>query len=312
MVQVDVFWSYGLGASMALAAGRQLVARREIARRDTSGAAERLPGDPEDRASLWRNPFFLKTILYAALLFAPSGAYLLWSFPDWETMHAGDRGLAAWLVAAFAVTNVTQAMLGFWVVERLLRGGRRYAATLQVVAAYLAMLFILVHGWDGEGWQRFFSPDAADYRSWDGDWAAWLTSDVALTLAGMGAILFPVLFAMLVRWQTAGYALAAPGEARPGPTGIVIGHLALVFGVALGAAVGAHLLLAGLGTVAGSIATALLWACALAPRGPAHRLARALGWAAPRPRLKVRGGLPMTRGWTNVSIQRSATSSRRR
>lgn len=280
MVQVDVFWSYGLGASMALAAGRQLVARREIAGRDSSGAARQLPGDPEDRASLWRNPFFLKTLLFAALLFGPSGAYLLWSFPDWETMHAGDRSLAAWLVVAFAVTNVTQAMLGFWVVERLLVRGWRYPAMLQMVAAYLGMFFILVHGWDGEGWQRFFSPDVADYRSWDGDWAAWFTSDVALTLAVMGAILLPVLFSMLVRWQVAGYELAGPGEERPGPAGIVIGHLALVFGVALGTAAVGHLLLVGLGTVAGILATAVLWTCALAPGGPAYRLARALGWTA--------------------------------
>src|SRR3954464_173517 len=70
MVQVDVFWSYGLGASMGLAAGRQLV----------SG--------PRD---LMSNPFFLKTVLFAALVFAPSGAYLLWAFPDWETMQAGSR-----------------------------------------------------------------------------------------------------------------------------------------------------------------------------------------------------------------------------
>ena len=63
MVQVDVFWSYGIGASMALAAGRQLVARRAIAGAGDGGAApERLPGDPQDRASLWRNPFFLATV----------------------------------------------------------------------------------------------------------------------------------------------------------------------------------------------------------------------------------------------------------
>ena len=277
MVQVDVFWSYGIGASMALAAGRQLVARREIAA--AGPERERLPGDPPDRASLLRNPYFLKTVLYAALLFAPSGAYLLWNFPSWETMHAGDRDLPAWLVVCFAVTNVTQAMLAFWVVERLLLAGRRYAALLQTVAAYLGMFFILVHGWDGEGWRRFLSADAARFRAWDGDWAAWLTSDVALTLAAMGVVLIPVLFAAIVRWQRDGYALAERGEARPGPAAIVALNLALVFGGAFGLAVAAHVLLAALGTPAGAVATAALWAAALAPGGPVHRVAAALGWA---------------------------------
>ena len=269
MVQVDVFWSYGIGASMALAAGRQLKARREQAA--AAPPADRLPGDPEDPGSLWRNPFFLKTILYAALLFGPSGAYLLWSFPDWETMQAGTRDLPAWLVVCFAVTNVTQAMVA----------GRRYAAVLQVPLAYLGMFFILVHGWDGEGWRRFFSPDAAHFRAWDGDWARWLTSDVALTLAAMGVVLLPVLFAALVRWQRQGYALAAAGEPRPGAAAIVTLHLGLVFGAALSLAVAAHALIANLGAVPGAAAAVVLVAAALAPGGPVHRIARSLGWAHP-------------------------------
>ena len=279
MVQVDVFWSYGLGASMALAAGRQLKARREQAA--ATPPADRLPGDPADPGSLWRNPFFLKTILYAALLFAPSGAYLLWNFPDWETMQAGTRDLPAWLVVCFAITNVTQAMLGFWVVERLMVAGGRYAALLQVPLAYLGMFFILVHGWDGTGWRRFFSPDAAHYRAWDGDWARWLTSDVALTLAAMGAVLLPVLFTALVRWQRQGYALAADGEPRPGAAAIVALHLALVFGAALSLAVAAHGLIATLGTIPGAAAGIALAAAAFAPGGPVHRIARSLGWAHP-------------------------------
>jgi len=230
MVQVDVFWSYGLGASMGLAAGRQLVAQRK---------------------PLAENPYFVKTVLFAALLFAPSGMYLLWNFPDWETMQLGDRGLPAWLVVLFAITNVTQAMLGFWVVERLLRAGRRYLAVLQVVGAYLGMFFILVHGWDGLGWRRFLSPDASSFAAWDGDWTAWLTSDVALTLLGMGAILLPVLFTALVRWD------------RSAPPAVVVGrHLALVFGVALGLALAAHVLLTWLGTGPGIVATVILWTAA--------------------------------------------------
>ena len=50
-----------------------------------------------------------------AALFVPSGVWLLWRFPSWETMHAGDRSLPAWLVAAFVATNATQGVLGFLV-----------------------------------------------------------------------------------------------------------------------------------------------------------------------------------------------------
>jgi hypothetical protein len=278
MVQVDVFWSYGIGASMALAAGRQLRARRELARaeRGEAAAADRLPGDPEDRASLRRNPFFLATVLFAALLFAPSGAYLLWEFPDWETMHAADRDIASWLVVLFAVTNVTQAMLGFWVVERLLERGRAYAAYLQVVAAYLGMFFILVHGWDGEGYRRFFSPDRADYLAWDGDWSAWLTSDVALTLLAMGAILLPVLLGTVARWTLAGYPLAAEGSPRPGAAAVVAIHLATVFGAALGLAVAASLLIHALGAL-GIVAAVIVAGLALVPGAPVQRLFALLG-----------------------------------
>ena len=77
MVQVDVFWSYAIGSGLAVAASRQLRARRTIP------AAERAP--------LTETPWFNHTLLFLALLFAPSGLYLLWEFPSWETMHAGDR-----------------------------------------------------------------------------------------------------------------------------------------------------------------------------------------------------------------------------
>jgi hypothetical protein len=276
MVQVDVFWSYGIGASMALAAGRQLRARRELARAEPHGTADRLSGDPADRASPWRNPFFLGAVLFAALLFAPSGAYLLWEFPDWETMHAADRDVASWLVALFAVTNVTQAMLGFWVVERLIARGRAYAAYLQVVAAYLAMFFVLVHGWDGEGYRRFFSPDRADYLAWSGDWTRWLTSDVALTLLAMGAVLIPVLLGTIARWTVAGYPLAPPEAVRPGAVAVIAIHLTTVFGAALGIAVAVSLLVHALGVTGAAAATALA-ALALVPGGPVHRLFGLLG-----------------------------------
>ena len=199
MVEVDVFWAYGIGAGFALAAAGQ-VRSRELAH-DTQ---------------------LFPATLYCAALFAPSGAWLLWGFPSWETMHVGSAGtIPAWLVALFAVTNTTQGVLGYLLTRRLLRAGRLRTAAAQLLAAYFAMFFILVHGWDGTGYQRFFSETRADFRDWEsrppltrvGEWAG---SEVALTLYGMGLVLLPVMFWLWIAWHRAGRrALGLPSG--PGP-----------------------------------------------------------------------------------------------
>src|SRR5215212_10227092 len=101
MVQVDVFWSYAIGAGFAVAATRQ-IARSAATSRSTPDRWQRL-----------NSPYWVATVLYCALLFAPSGVYLLWAFPDWETMQVAHNhtSLPAWLVTIFAITNVTQGML---------------------------------------------------------------------------------------------------------------------------------------------------------------------------------------------------------
>jgi hypothetical protein len=244
MVQVDVFWSYGLGSTLAVSASRRLLQQRRA------------------RLSRFADPQLMKTLLFLALIFAPSGLYLVWNFPSWETMHAGDRDMPAWLVTAFAVTNVTQGLLGWFVVGRLIERGRSYLAYLQIVAAYFGMFFILVHGWDGTGYQRFFSPTRSDFLNWHGDWSSWLTSDVALTLYVMGIVLIPTLLLLVARWHS------------PAAAGLM---LVTVFGAGLGLAIAAHVALAWLGTAAGIPVTIVLVTLALVPGGPVHRLYRQLG-----------------------------------
>ena len=107
MVQVDVFWSYGLGATFAAASSRQLLARRRAATAaEAAPVAEPQVGPPAH--SRWRDPYLLRTLLFLALIFGPSGVYLVWAFPSWETMHVGTKDMPAWLVTLFAVTNITQ------------------------------------------------------------------------------------------------------------------------------------------------------------------------------------------------------------
>ena len=203
MVQVDVFWSYGLGATFAVASSRQLLARRRAIRelREDPQAAAALPAVGTSVLSRWSDPYLLRTLLFLALIFVPSGLWLVWGFPSWETMHAGDKDMPVWLVTLFTLTNVTQGLLGYLVTEWLIARGRTYLAYLQVVGAYLGMFFILVHGWDGTGYQRFFSATREDFLAWSGDWTAWLSSDVALSLYGMGLVLLPVLLGTVAHWQ---------------------------------------------------------------------------------------------------------------
>jgi hypothetical protein len=280
MVQVDVFWSYGLGATFAVASSRQLIARRRAAQaqREGGSAAAPLLELGTSPLSRWSDPYLLRTLLFLALVFVPSGAWLLWAFPSWETMHAGDRDMPVWLVTLFTITNVTQGLLGYLVTEWLIARGRSYLAYLQVVLAYAGMFFILVHGWDGTGYQRFFSETREDFLAWDGDWSAWLTSDVALSLYGMGVVLLPVLLGTVAHWHVRGYALDRGGRgARPGRIAVMVLTLATVFVGGLGIAVAAHLAIAWLGAAAGIPVAVALAAGALVPRGPVHRLYRAYG-----------------------------------
>lgn len=233
MVQVDVFWSYSLGAGFALAATRQL---EKVGRSDHGGP--------------FRNHYYTNTLLFLALAFAPSGICLLWAFPSWETMHVGDRSLPAWLVTAFAVTNVTQGILGFWVTYKLLMKKKRYLAALQTWVGYFLLFFILVHGWDGTGYQRFFSYTKLDFLSWDSSRISnWATSPVALTLYGMGVILIPWLLMVFSTWLKEGYHLGDVDQARAKKRtrfGLSLSFLALIWVYALLPAIAASLIIKGI------------------------------------------------------------------
>jgi hypothetical protein len=267
MVQVDVFWSYGLGAGFALAAAHQL--------RQSAPAPAPEIAAPRPDWDLLGDRYLTATLLYLGALFAPSGAWLLWGFPSWETMHASQGDLPAWLVAAFVATNVTQGVLGFAVTRYLLRTGRSRLAYLQFVAAYFAMFFILVHGWDGTGYQRFFSATPADYEAWRAGATGlepvreWLTSDVALTLYGMGAVLVPVLLVITARWHAAGVRATGTPTRHPAATFTLL-SLASIFGLGLGGAIAASALVHALGWALGAVVFAAVAAAAFVPRrGPA-------------------------------------------
>ena len=117
MVQVDVVWSYAFGATLAASAARQLKSEK----------------DP------FNNKIFTYVLLFLSILFAPSGIYLLWQFPHWETMQVASTysDLPAWLVCLFAITNITQGILGYYVTYRLIRKGKLYGAHVNWMVSWI-------------------------------------------------------------------------------------------------------------------------------------------------------------------------------
>ncbi len=254
MVQVDVFWSYGIGAGFAFAAKKQL---------------QKYEPKPED-GGWFANAYFSKNLLYLATLFGPSGLYLVWQHTSWETMHAGDKSIPGWLVTLFAITNVTQGLLGFWTTYKLMRSGKDYLAFLQPLLGYFGMFIILVHGWDGKGYQRFFSEDRATFETWTpAHVTTWLTSEVALTLYAMGVVLIPVMLHWMLQWAREGYRMAGLSrEKQASAVTFAALVLSLVFGAILGSAIVASVLMHQLGTLLGLAAFAVFAGVAVVgPKG---------------------------------------------
>lgn len=265
MVQVDVFWSYGIGAGLGLASAHRATAKEKI------GAA-------------LKSPDGFHTLLFLALVFAPSGFVLLWSFPSWETMHVGTHAMPGWWVALFGITNITQGLLGFVIARALAARGHAYFGYLQWVGGYFGMFFILVHGWDGSGYQRFFSPTRADLDGWT--WATaqrWLTCDVAITLAVMGIVLVPWLVGLSVSWLREG--VRARSGVSPSAFGLGASVLALLVLVIPALATSLSLTIRQLGPLLGTAAwAALAWLIVLRKNGLLHRHFSSLHygrWTAP-------------------------------
>ena len=192
MVQVDVFWGYGWGASLAVAAGRTLAQKQ----------------DPYD------TKYWAQTIGFLALSWAPTGLLLLLRHPSWETMQAASnlQSMSEWLILAFGVTNITQGMLGFWVGQKLMAQGKFYAAQLNWLLGYFGMFFILLYGWDGLGYDRFlydrdllpgspaWTPGVGTAAGVGESLVRFLGSSVAMTLYIDGVLLLPPFFWLFTRW----------------------------------------------------------------------------------------------------------------
>jgi hypothetical protein len=266
MVEVDVFWSYSIGASFALASFRQLRKMRKESGVDGSYDlkdmldVKKIAQEIEKGDSAFNNEYFTKTLLFLSLLFVPSGSNLLWSNPNWETMQVGSyETIPGWLVGGFTITNVTQGILGYWVTYNLLMKGKYEKAAWQTFLSYLGFWFILVNGWDKTGYKRFFSRNREAFDDWKWtNFFGWLTSDVVRILLAYGALFIPLMLYWVSKWLMEGYQMEGLVEAdqdqaeRLLETAKADGYLlGAVFGGSLGSAILAHLLIRWLGWAKG-------------------------------------------------------------
>jgi len=266
MVEVDVFWSYAIGASFALGSFRQLrKLRAESGAEGSYGLKDmldvrKIAREIEKGDSAFNNEYFVKMLLFLSLLFVPSGSNLLWSNPNWETMQVGSyETIPGWLVSGFTITNVTQGILGYWVTYNLMMKGKYEKAAWQTFLSYLGFWFILVNGWDKTGYRRFFSRNREAFDDWKWtNFFGWLGSDVVRILIAYGAVFIPLMLYWVSKWLMEGYELEGIVEAGAEKAdrltemvktdGYLLGA---VFGGTLGSAVLAHLLIRWLGWVKG-------------------------------------------------------------
>ncbi|MCP4137848.1 MAG: hypothetical protein GY754_43200 [bacterium] len=251
MVQVDIFWAYGLGASFAAAGGKQII----------------------EEKSAFFNKYFVFTVLFLALIWAPTGMLLLLRHPGWETMQVAENlgSINEFVILGFGITNVTQGILGYWATTQLFRKGRFYLGHLNWICGYFIMFLILLYGWDGLGYDRFlydrslfggaaWTPGAAlAGTSVFGAIYRFLFSSVAKTLYLDGAYLIPPLLLATIIWLKEGYARdherTEPGKKSPGTVRILATLLTAIFGVALGSAALCSLTIYGAGFLVGHTAS---------------------------------------------------------
>uniref|UniRef100_A0AAU2JMK8 Uncharacterized protein n=1 Tax=Streptomyces sp. NBC_00049 TaxID=2903617 RepID=A0AAU2JMK8_9ACTN len=292
-VQAAPLWAYAVGATFAVAAGRQSQWRERSLRGRGDGPSP--PQAPSPRApspqarspqapragSRSADPYLALTVLYAALLLAPTGMYLLWQNPAWATMHVARDHDGVW--AGFALFHtgsvVVGALLGFLAARAFVLVGAGYWGYLQAVAGYFLMFFTLIHGWDGSGYRRLLSADPLTFADWSGDSVVnrcldFATSGTFLALLVFGAAVIGTMLAAEIGWLVEGRQL--PGAAAdlkvPRPVAVMIAG-AGVYGLPFAGALGASVLVRALGWWAGVALFAVAAGVVLLPaRSPVRLL----------------------------------------
>ncbi|MHB8896773.1 MAG: hypothetical protein ACYC99_16585 [Candidatus Geothermincolia bacterium] len=186
MLQIDPLLSYSFSASLAIAARRDLLKKK----------------------NLCLNKYFLFTLLWLSLTFAPQVLYLCRRFPAWESMFAvrDHDEYPPWLEAATAAGIIVSGSLGFYITALQLRRGKQRAAKAQVAWSLAASLFLVTYGWDGTGLKRL------SYAGTGEEWANgvayaytdFLFSPVARTLIWLETFVMVPYAILMRRWARVG------------------------------------------------------------------------------------------------------------
>ncbi|MDG4860172.1 hypothetical protein P8605_18780 [Streptomyces sp. T-3] len=254
-IQAALFWAYAAGATFALAAGRQL----QIWERLSVGEG------PRTRSRV-ANPYRTLTLLFATVLMVPTGVFMLWQNPSWATMQVADGpgGIWAGWVLFYAGGIPLGALLGFEVAQMLVLVGAGYWAYLQCVGGYFLLFGALIHGWDGSGYERFFSTSDEDFADWPKDSVVnnvldFLTSGTFLALLIFGAGVIGTMLVTEIGWLLEGWSLPGADEDRKVPRIVAIAIAAAgVYGLPFLGALTASVLMRLLGGWLGLLAFAAL------------------------------------------------------
>jgi hypothetical protein len=269
MLQIDVFIAYGVGGALSVAGSRGL--------RD----------QPHALAS--REALAMGAM--SALVGVPGGIWMISRHAPWETMQVFPQlgSIPPWLLLAFVVTMTTQAALGFWITDKLMKRGSIYLANLHWMAGFFIAAFIVMYGWDGLAWDRFlYDPEAAGGAPWQPGagrelGVRWLFSPAARSLLFVSvALLVPVLYAM-GSWaiEGAGRDPSLTQDQIPSRGSVALGFLKL-FGIALLTAAGSSVTVYAVNRViahhvlsylVGVPLSLLLASLAFRPGGIVHRTA---------------------------------------
>ncbi len=195
MVQVDVFWTFGIGASFAVSAHKQI--RKEY----------------HEGKKWYESRFFRYNLLFHSLLFVPSGVYLLWANTGWETMYMLNKNMPAIIPCLFAMTNILCGILGYYAAYRFIIANNMKLANFMWIFGWGMLLLILLIGW-----RRFTY--AGTFEDWNGNITAWFSylpkpvkqyaitdffsSHIFKALIGMGVFFVPAMFIPILKWMWEG------------------------------------------------------------------------------------------------------------
>ncbi|KAF9436742.1 hypothetical protein BGZ76_003099 [Entomortierella beljakovae] len=193
MIEVDVFWSFSFGALFAASAA----------------------GSLKNEAKFWSTPSFVYTLLFLSLIFAPSGIFLLWDNPGWESMFLlGDKNeIHAILPTVFSFTNILFGIIGYYITYIKIRKHRTAQKMPMSINKYWVHAYTCFCAILGMGYNRFMYP--SDYVAWRAGiqypLTAFFTSRMLFTLLSMGVILIPAAYIPCFIWLK-NETLTQPGE----------------------------------------------------------------------------------------------------